>query len=268
MTGQSSIGESPTGTAQAGTTHETLVAGQFGPQAAAYLASAAHAGGEDLALLAALARRHPGAEALDLGCGGGHVTYAIAPHVRRVVACDLSEQMLGVVAAEAAGRGLANVETRAAAAEALPFPDGGFDLVVSRFSAHHWRDVEAGLREIRRVLRPGGTAAIADAVSPGPPLLDTFLQAIELLRDPSHVRDYARAEWEAMAARAGFLPGTVTGRRLRLDFASWVTRMRTPEAQVRAIRALQGAVSEPVRRHFAIGPDGSFDLDTMVMELG
>ena len=66
-----------------GRTQEALVVKQFGAQASAYLASAVHAGGEDLAALAALAHGRRGARVLDMGTGGGHVAYAMAPHVAR-----------------------------------------------------------------------------------------------------------------------------------------------------------------------------------------
>jgi len=173
---------------------------------------------------------------------------------------------LDTVARAAAERGLSNVRTERGVAEELPFEDASFDLVLSRYSAHHWRDFDAGLREATRVLKPGGVAGFVDAVSPGLPLLDTHLQAIEVLRDPSHVRDYARAEWEAALARAGLIPGAVTPFRVRMEFAVWVERMRTPPVQVEAIRALQGAVSGGVARHFGIGPDGSFDLDIALFQ--
>jgi SAM-dependent methyltransferase len=242
-----------------GRTQEALVVERFGDQAAAYLASAVHAEGADLTALAALARGQP--TALDLGCGGGHVAYAIAPRVGTVVAYDLSHQMLDVVADSAARRGLTNLTTRQGPAERLPFADASFDLVVSRYSAHHWRDFEAGLREAARVARPGATVAFVDAISPGRPALDTFLQAIEVLRDTSHVRDRSRAEWEDAAARAGLDGGAVTAFRIRLDFTSWIARMRTPPEMASAIRALQSAMSDDVRRHYAIEPDGSFLLD-------
>ncbi len=247
-------------------THEALVSGQFGARAAAYLGSAVHAQGADLEALASLARGQSGARVLDLGCGAGHVSFAVATHVGEVVACDLSAEMLDTVARAAAERGLSNVRTERGVAEELPFEDASFDLVLSRYSAHHWRDFDAGLREATRVLKPGGVAGFVDAVSPGLPLLDTHLQAIEVLRDPSHVRDYARAEWEAALARAGLIPGAVTPFRVRMEFAVWVERMRTPPVQVEAIRALQGAVSGGVARHFGIGPDGSFDLDIALFQ--
>ncbi|MBO0712571.1 MAG: class I SAM-dependent methyltransferase, partial [Acetobacteraceae bacterium] len=212
--------------------HEALVSGQFGSRAVAYLTSAVHAQGEDLDMLAAVVRERPNARVLDLGCGGGHVTFHAAPHAREVVAYDLSSDMLAVVARAAQERGFANVTTRQGVAEALPFADASFDIVLTRYSAHHWCDLDAGLSEAARVLVPGGVFAVADSVSTGVPLLDTFFQSIELLRDPSHVRSYSPAEWEAALARAGLVVSATARRRVRLVFSTWVERMRTPRSQV------------------------------------
>src|ERR1700749_5061446 len=92
--------------------HEALVDDQFGSRANAYLTSAVHAQGRDLEALVALATNHRDARVLDLGCGGGHVSFNVAPHVREVVAYDLSAEMLGVVAKAAGERGLAHLSTR------------------------------------------------------------------------------------------------------------------------------------------------------------
>ena len=246
--------------------HEAHVADQFGAQAASYVASAVHAAGADLDRMAQRLRALRPARALDLGCGGGHVAFAIAPESGSVTALDLSPDMLAAVAAEAARRGLSNIATEAGSAEALPFPDGAFDAVATRFSAHHWRDVRAGLGEARRVAKPGAPALIADVVAPDDALLDTHLQAVELLRDPSHVRDYSVPEWLAMLAEAGFTVDKVTHGRLRMDFAAWIARMQTPEPHVAAIRSLQASAPDEVAHHFGIAPDGSFWLDTVLIE--
>ncbi|GAB0114484.1 class I SAM-dependent methyltransferase [Acidisoma sp. C75] len=244
------------------------VESQFGPRAESYLASAVHAQGEDLAHFAALlAEEGQGARLLDLGCGGGHMSFTAAPLVREVVAYDLSPEMLAVVARAAGDRGLVNLLTEQGEAEALPFEDQSFEWVVSRFSAHHWADWRLGLQEAHRVLRPGGRGLFIDVVSPALGLLDTYLQTVEVLRDTSHVRDYTPGEWEAALAGAGFLVHATRRHRLRMEFASWIARMRTPEVMASAIRALQGAVSEPVRRHFAIEPDGSFMIDVASFEV-
>jgi len=247
-------------------THETHVAAQFGPQAAAYVTSAVHAAGADLEQIAAVAERYRPARVLDLGCGGGHAGFHVAPHARDVVAFDLSSDMLGAVAAEAARRGLTNITTQQGSVAALPFADASFDFVVTRFSAHHWHDLDAGLWETRRVLRSGGVAVFADTVSPAAPLLDTHLQAIELLRDPSHVRNYSVAEWTARLKAAGFAPGEPTLRRLRLDFASWVARMATPAPHVAVLRALQKGMPTDAAAYFELEADGSFTVDKMLIE--
>jgi hypothetical protein len=97
-------------------------------------------------------------------------------------------------------------------------------------------------------------------------LLDTHLQAIELLRDTSHVRDYAASEWLAALDRSGFAVRATKSFRLRMDFPTWIARMRTPELHARAIRALQQAASASVSAHFAIEDDGSFLLDTLLID--
>lgn len=244
-------------------THEAHVARMFGPKASAYVASEVHAKGEDLVVLGRfLEERAPG-RVLDLGCGGGHVSFAAAAYATEVVAYDLSSDMLAVVAGEAARRGFLNIATRQGVAEVLPFPAESFDLVASRYSAHHWRDVRAGVREARRVLKSHGHAIFMDVVSPKAPLCDTFLQAVELLRDPSHVRDYGEGEWREVLKEAGFRLVDVTPRRLRLEFASWVKRIGAPQTHVAAIRSLQASAPLDVRRHFALEEDGSFTVDTL-----
>ena len=245
---------------------EALAVSQFGPRAGAYVASAVHSGGADLDRLSELAALARPAHALDLGAGGGHVAYRLAAAAQRVTAVDLSADMLRAVAEEAGRRGLANVETLQASVERLPLPDAACDFLASRFSAHHWRDAAAGLREARRVLRRGAPALFIDIVLPGPAAPDTHLQTVETLRDSSHVRDYSCAEWAAMLAGAGFALRNSRTWRLRMDFESWTARIRTPAPLSQAIRLLQQGADEELTRFFGIESDGSFWLDAACFE--
>lgn len=246
--------------------HEKVVAAQFGPRARAYVESAVHAQGADLEALEAIVRGVGPERALDLGTGGGHVSYVLARHSSGVTAVDLSTDMLAAVAVTARNKGLSNIETVEAPAERLPFGDDTFDFLACRYSAHHWRDFDGGLRQAHRVLKRGRRAVFIDACSPGPALLDTHLQAVELLRDMSHVRDYSVSEWVAALTRSGFAPTRTSIWRLRMDFPVWTARMSTPGENVMAIRALQDAASAGTRAHFAIEPDGSFVLDIVMIE--
>jgi ubiquinone/menaquinone biosynthesis C-methylase UbiE len=246
--------------------HHAFVRAAYDPRANAYVTSPVHANGEDLDLIAARVRGHSNARAIDLGCGGGHVCYRVAPHVAEVIAMDLSPQMLGVVLRTASDRGLKNIRTQEGAAESIPFPDGHFDFVLSRFSAHHWRDFERGLREARRVLAPTGRAILVDSTTPQTPLLDTHLQTMELLRDPSHVRNYTAHEWVASLSRAGFEVTSMQQRSLRIEFASWIARTRTPTVLTQAIQYLQQNAPEEVRNGLDIESDGSFRLEAVLFE--
>lgn len=244
---------------------------QFGSTAASYLTSAVHAQGADLdalkKMVGDIAAAGTAPAVLDLGCGGGHVSFAVAPLVASVTACDLSAQMLEVVAAAAAARDLPNIRTERAAAESLPFADASFDIVITRFSAHHWSEVSAGLRDAHRVLKTNGVMIVIDVVSPEQPLLDTTMQAVELLRDASHVRDYRLSEWTAMLDAAGFIvQGPVQQWKLKMVFDDWITRMRTPPERVAAIRSLFDGAPEEVRSYFAVEPDHSFTIDTAFFE--
>ena len=88
-------------------THAALVSGQFGAHAAAYVSSAAHATGPDLDLIAQTLHGQNRARVLDLGCGGGHASFAAAPQVGRVVAYDLAAEMVAAEKSSAASSGRA-----------------------------------------------------------------------------------------------------------------------------------------------------------------
>src|SRR5262245_33037712 len=125
---------------------------QFGAVAAHYATSVVHRSGPDLdAMLAAAAPR--GAErVLDAGCGTGHTALAFAPLVAEVVGVDLTEAMLDQGRRLASERGLANITFQSGDVEQLSFPDVSFDIVASRYSAHHYPRPSAALREFARVL--------------------------------------------------------------------------------------------------------------------
>ncbi|WP_065357736.1 class I SAM-dependent methyltransferase [Kluyvera georgiana] len=246
--------------------HEALVKSQFGGQATAYLQSNVHAQGADLRRLSEWLSEDGEATVLDVGCGAGHASFTAATQVSQVTAYDLSEGMLAVVAEEAEKRGLHNITCAQGPAEILPFGDNSFDVVISRYSAHHWHDMQAALMEIRRVLKSGGRFIMMDIASPGKAILDVWLQTIEMLRDPSHIRNYSQGEWLAMVNNRGMVVDKLVGDRLHLEFSSWVARMKTPDNIIEAIRYLQEKVSHEVREHFAIAADGSFTSDTIMFQ--
>jgi ubiquinone/menaquinone biosynthesis C-methylase UbiE len=247
------------------TQHDHAITQSFGPQAEAYLASTVHATGKDLELLAEAISGTKDATVLDLGCGAGHASFAAAGAAREVVAYDLTEAMLRVVETAAKERGLANIRTQRGTVEKLPFADAQFDWVVSRYSAHHWRDVNAAITEMARVLKPNGQVCLIDVAGGPEPLLDTHLQTVELLRDPSHVRDDTESEWLSRFEAHGFRAEVSRRWRLPIDFASWITRIGTAADRVAAIRALWAGAPLEVCEYYALQADLSFELDVVLI---
>lgn len=248
---------------------QDLAARQFGAMASRYLVSAVHASGADLDRLACQARTRRPALALDLGCGAGHAGFALARGgAGRVIAYDPARPMLDVVAAEAVARGLRQLETRAGPAERLDFADSSFDMVVTRYSAHHWRDVPAAVRQIARVLKPGATAVVIDVVAPEDPLLDTSLQTVELLRDPAHVRNYRESEWRRMFEAAHLTLAGLHRWKLNLEFDGWVARIGTSAARVAALETVFDDLAEEARRYFDVTAQRAFSIDAAWFEVG
>ncbi len=245
--------------------HDQTAHAQFDPQARAYLASAVHARGPDLERAAQrVAAFVPagGGSALDVGCGAGHLSFALAPAVARLVAADPSAAMLACVQEVARERGWAHIETAQASAESLPFGDGSFRVVATRYSAHHWTRLEQALPELVRVLEPGGALLVIDVLGDEDALVDTHLQAMELLRDRSHVRNRSASRWQALLHGAGLVDVAHEHWPLRLDFTPWVERMRTPPGRVAMLRTLQQEAPREVQQALRVEADGSFTART------
>jgi ArsR family transcriptional regulator len=99
----------------------------------------------------------------DLGCGAGHISEALAPCVARVIAVDESGPMLG--AAKLRLDPYANVDLRPGTIESLPIDDNTLDAAVLFLVAHFITDPAKAMREIRRVIKPGGRLLIVDLMS-------------------------------------------------------------------------------------------------------
>ncbi len=114
--------------------------------------------------IVALAAAEPGSVIVDVGCGTGLLTLALADGAERVWAIDSSAAMGEYLRVKAASAGHANVQTVLASATSLPLIDGVADVVVSNYCFHELREPQKrqALSEAFRVLRPGGRVVIGD----------------------------------------------------------------------------------------------------------
>ena len=208
---------------------------QFGENAAFYLTHAPHAQGKSLERLVTLTTPQPDWHVVDIATGGGHVAYAFAPHVARVWATDITEEMLTQVRAEAGKRKLGNIRTTYAKAEMLPFEDATFDLVTCRIAPHHFDSIPEFLSEAARVLKPAGTLAVVDNVVP-PGSVGDYVNAFERFRDPSHLRAWTLQEWRDALEAAGYRIGHIEELSKRMVLVTWANRHdATMQAFLRAM---------------------------------
>jgi ubiquinone/menaquinone biosynthesis C-methylase UbiE len=231
---------------------KTAVQEQFGKTAAHYLTSKPHAAGKSLERLVALTSPQKNWHALDVATGGGHVAYTFAPHLERMWATDITQEMLHMVKGEAAKRGLANIRTAYAKAEALPFEDESFDLVTCRIAPHHFDSIPEFLAEVRRVLKLGGLFALVDNVVP-PGSVGDYVNAFERLRDPSHLRAWTMDEWRDALRVAGLRTTHEEQIYKTMEFKSWAARY---DATMQALlRAMLSQVTPEVKA--TLDPQGS-----------
>lgn len=261
-------------TANQQTTHEhgtswpvtDTVRQQFGPVANAYATFSFHAAGPDLQVIVDAAGLTGGERVVDLGCGAGHTAMAVAPHAARVTAVDVTPEMLDVAAGLAARRGLTNIDFERHDATCLPYPDARFDVATSRVAAHHYHDPRPFVAEAARVLKPGGRLLLSDTVAPEDAACDSFCNAFELLRDPSHVRNWRVSEWSALMREHGLEPEMLFQFDLELEMRPWFERQQTPPERRAAVEALFAVATPAARERFHLdAKPGWFTLPIAVI---
>ncbi len=209
---------------------KSRVQSQFGAAADDYATSDIHARGESLAALLEVARPQPDWTVLDVAAGAGHTAFVLAPHVSRAVAVDLTEAMVRKTLELAAARALRNVRGARADAERLPFAGGSFDAVACRLAFHHFPNPGQALREFRRVLKRGGSLALADSVTVDEPTAAAYYNEYEKIRDPSHHRVYSVQGLRALLAAAGFRVAATGELTKEVEFHEWTDRQRVSGA--------------------------------------
>ena len=179
---------------------------------------------------------------LDVACGPGILAAHLAADAGSIIGVDLVPEMLERARRECDERGLENALFLEGTAESLPFPEAAFDAVVSRLALHHLPDPNAALREMARVTRPGGRVVIADLRGADDRLEAALHDALETLRDPSHVRVLPRAELRLGLEAAGLTLELEEDWRQPRRFDEWIAI--TGGAQGRPLETVMRALAD------------------------
>ncbi|MFQ5846239.1 MAG: class I SAM-dependent methyltransferase [Candidatus Methylomirabilales bacterium] len=169
---------------------------------------------------------------LDVAAGTGHLGRAIAPYVKQVVALDATPEMLLEGSRQTEQDGITNMVFAQGRAEALPYPTGAFDLVVSRFAIHHFEDPLPPVQEMVRVCRPRGQVVVIDLVAPEDGTLAEAYNRLERMRDPSHARALPASGVHRLLMQVGLDIVRTVAREVEVNVDRWLT-LTEPEPEVR-----------------------------------
>lgn len=184
-------------------THRNLILDQFTRQVSAFSAAAMITDQQALRMIVEAAQATSDDTILDVACGPGLVVCAFAPHVRKATGIDVTPAMLDRARMLATEQGARNVAWDQGDAYSLPYADGSFTVVVTRYSLHHLLDPLAALREMVRVCAPEGRVVVVDAYAPEDRMQANAYNQVERLRDPSHARSLSLKELTGLFAHVG-----------------------------------------------------------------
>jgi ubiquinone/menaquinone biosynthesis C-methylase UbiE len=233
-----------------------LIQQQFGAHANDYVTSPVHAQGQSLARLLELTQPQRDWLVLDVSTGAGHTALAFAPHVARVIACDLTPQMLDAARKLANDRGVTNIEFKPADAHSLPFDDNTFDLATNRIALHHYTDARKGIAEMARVCKHTGFIALTDNVVPPDKVTAGHINHFEQERDRSHNWAYPVVRLQAMFADAGLKVEQTEEFVKEIEFDPWADRTGASEATKVKLRKWLDDAPETVREWLSPRHDG------------
>jgi len=173
---------------------------------------------------------------LDVATGTGHLSRTIAPHVKEVIAIDITPEMLEQAREETAKMDLDNITIEQENAEDLPYPNDFFDLVISRLAIHHFEKPNKQLEEMVRVCKPNHSLGIIDLLAPEDENIAEMYNHLERLRDPSHTVALSKAQMERILGEAGITVDTIEARDVKVDFERWVQMTETKPNTAEHIR--------------------------------
>lgn len=205
---------------------------RFGKFSRGYVTSAIHGKGADLQRLLVIAKAQPTWQMLDIATGGGHTALLFAPHVAHVTVTDITPRMLENAQQHLTEKGVTNANYQIADAENLPFNDDRFDFVTCRIAPHHFPDCAKFVREVARVLKPGGLFLLQDQLLPEDTASAAVIDGFEKLRDPSHHEAYATSAWLAMFESADLQVTHQEEYTKRQNFIHWAQMQGSDDATI------------------------------------
>ena len=227
----------------------------FSHSAERYLKSTDHQSGPDLGKIREVASKLFPSVTVDVAAGAGHALRAASPFSGLCLALDLTQEMLRVAKDHLAQAGLENIHFIQSAADHLPLAENSVSLLTCRIAPHHFPSVPGFLDEVGRVLEPQGHGVIIDSVVPAEGPVDRFINEIEFLRDPSHIRSHTLDQWLAFIERSGLDTVSVELFERIHPFREWAGRTGLDEVGIETVEDRFLEAPSDIRERFKVQLD-------------
>lgn len=204
--------------------HEDAIRSEFTHQSTTFGTAAAMTSAETLGALIDLVPEDSQARWIDVACGPGVISRAMAGRVGSVRGVDLTPAMVDEAELRAREEGIDNVSFALGDATALDLADASFDGAITRLSLHHIPAPGRVVAEMARVVRPGGWVALSDIAADREPEAFAWREEIERLRDPSHWACQTPERLRSMATAAGLVVEREDLVPVDIDFDDWLAR--------------------------------------------
>ena len=214
-----------------------LIVEQFTKQAVPFSQMPHHNDADTNQLVVETAAIGPNDTVLDVACGPGLITCAVARTARHVTGIDITPAMIDEARKRQQSMGLTNMDWKVGDVLPLPFSDASFSAVITRYSFHHFLEPEAVLVEMVRVCQPGGRVAVVDVFMSTPEQAEVY-DRMEKLRDPSHTRALLLAELTGMFHDAGLREMKTAFYRLDVELERLLTASCTKPDDAATVRKM------------------------------
>lgn len=204
--------------------HEDALREEFTRQAMSFGRSEALTSAQTLGALVELVPEDPRAQWIDVACGPGVVTRAMAERVGSVSGVDLTPAMIEEAEKRAREEGFRNVDFAVGDATSLDFADDAFEGAITRLSLHHVPAPRRVVAEMARVVCPGGMVVVADLAAGRDRDAAAWREEIERLRDPSHWACVTPERLREAGAAAGLVLENEEIVPVDIDFDDWLAR--------------------------------------------
>ena len=234
--------------------NDSKIIDQFSQTSENYSRSNLFAHGKDLDMILQHAQPLDKAmNVLDIATGAGHVAIKIAPHVKQVIAIDITPKMAQKTIQNAKSQNITNISAKTMNAESIQFADKFFDIVTCRYAPHHFASIEKFLSEVSRVLKDNnGIFILIDVIAPEDSRMDLFINNVNKIRDHTHVRSYTESQWKDSIKRAKLKITSKINFSNTYDIDDWLSRAKTSKEDSQSIQHLFTNCNEEIKNHFNV----------------